>query len=245
MNHTKIEWTDLTWNPTTGCTKISSGCKNCYAESLTKRFEKMWGKFSEIKLHPNRLEFPRTVKRKRIFVDSMSDLFHKDIPFEFIDQVHSIIAECPENIFQILTKRIERAKEYYDSRKSFTLENLWLGTSIESQNVVEDRIRHLIQIPTKVRFLSCEPLLEEVDVSIYLNAWGYIDCFPIDWVIAGGESGPGARPVQAEWIRSLRDQCDTARVPFFFKQWGGRNKKESGRKLDGREWNEFPKQVLR
>lgn len=119
MNHTTIEWTDLTWNPTTGCTKISSGCKNCYAESLTKRFEKKWGKFSEVRLHPNRLDFPHTVKGKRIFVDSMSDLFHKDIPFDFIDKVHSVIAECPENIFQILTKRVDRAKEYYDSEKIF------------------------------------------------------------------------------------------------------------------------------
>ncbi|EKR98504.1 phage protein Gp37/Gp68 [Leptospira mayottensis 200901122] len=196
-------------------------------------------------MHPNRLDFPRTMKGKRIFVDSMSDLFHKDIPFDFIDKVHTVIAECPENIFQILTKRIERAKEYYVSRKHFNLENVWLGTSIESQNVVEDRIHHLIHIPTKVRFLSCEPLLEEVDVFFYLNAWGYIDCFPIDWVIAGGESGLRARPVHVEWIRSLRDQCNDARVPFFFKQWGGRNKKESGRKLDGREWNEFPRKVLR
>ncbi|EKO51478.1 DUF5131 family protein [Leptospira kirschneri] len=244
MNNTKIEWTDVTWNPTTGCTKISSGCKNCYAESLTKRFEKNWGKFSEVKLHPKRLDFPRTMKGKRIFVDSMSDLFHDEVPFDFIDQVHSVIAECPDNIFQILTKRIERAKEYYVSRTHFNFENVWLGTSIENQKVVE-RIQHLIQIPTTVRFLSCEPLLEEVDVSIYLNAWGYIDCFPIDWVIAGGESGQRARPVQVEWIRSLRDQCNDARVPFFFKQWGGRNKKKSGRELDGRVWNEFPKEIFR
>ncbi|EMM75342.1 DUF5131 family protein [Leptospira santarosai] len=243
MNHTTIEWTDLTWNPTTGCTKVSSGCKNCYAESLTKRFEKTWGKFSEVRLHPNRLDFPRKVKGKRIFVDSMSDLFHKDIPFDFIDKVHSVISECPENIFQIITKRVDRAKEYYVSRKHFNLKNVWFGTSIENQTVVE-RIQHLIQIPTKVRFLSCEPLLDQIDISVFLNAWGYIDCFPIDWVIAGGESGPGARPIQIEWVRFLRDQCITARVPFFFKQWGGRIKKKAGRELDGREWNEFPNRTL-
>ncbi|UOG33079.1 phage Gp37/Gp68 family protein [Leptospira noguchii] len=244
MNYTKIEWTDSTWNPTTGCSKISNGCKNCYAESLTKRFEKMWGQFSEIKLHSNRLDFPRKVKGKRIFVDSMSDLFHKDVPFDFIDKVHTVITECPENIFQILTKRIDRAKKYYDSRRHFDLKNVWFGTSIENQNVVEERIRHLIQIPSNIRFLSCEPLLEKVDVSIYLNAWRYIDCFPIDWVIVGGESGPGARPIQIEWVRFIRDQCNNARVPFFFKQWGGRKKKEFGRELDGREWNEFPKEVV-
>ncbi|WP_017851984.1 DUF5131 family protein [Leptospira interrogans serovar Szwajizak] len=245
MNQTTIEWTDLTWNPTTGCTKVSAGCKNCYAETLTKRFEKLWGNFSHVRLHPNRLSFPLKFKGKRIFVDSMSDLFHKDVPFEFIDQVHSVIGECPENIFQILTKRIERAKEYYASRKGLSLENVWIGTSIENQSVVEDRLRHLIHIPAKVRFLSCEPLLEEIDISIYLNAWGYIDCFPIDWVIAGGESGPKTRPVQAEWIRFLRDQCKNAKVPFFFKQWGGRNKKETGRELDGKIWNEFPKEIVR
>ncbi|EMO64125.1 phage protein Gp37/Gp68 domain protein [Leptospira borgpetersenii serovar Pomona str. 200901868] len=172
------------------------------------------------------------MKGKRIFVDSMSDLFHDEVPFDFIDQVHSVMAECPDNVFQILTKRTERAKEYYVSRKHFNFENVSLGTSIENQKVVE-RIQHLIQIPTTVRFLSCEPLLEEVDVSIYLNAWGYIDCFPIDWVIAGGESGQRARPVHVEWIRSLRDQCNDARVPFF-----SNNGEDEIRKNPEENWTE-------
>nr|EMN20955.1 phage protein Gp37/Gp68 [Leptospira santarosai serovar Arenal str. MAVJ 401] len=205
----------------------------------------MWGKFSEVKLHPNRLDFPRKVNGKRIFVDSMSDLFHNDIPFDFIDQVHTVIAECPENIFQILTKRVDRAKEYYDSRRHFNLKNVWFGTSIENQTVVNERIRHLIYIPSKIRFLSCEPLLEKIDISTFLHAWVFIDCLPIDWVIVGGESGPGARPIQKDWVRFLRDQCNNANVPFFFKQWGGRKKQKNGRELEGREWNEFPKAVVR
>jgi protein gp37 len=349
MSKSKIEWTEVTWNPTTGCDKVSQGCKNCYAEALHKRLQGMGQKkydhpfLGTVKMHEDALLLPLSWKKSRmIFVNSMSDLFHKDVPFEFIDKVFAVIGLSHIHKFQILTKRPDIMRRYftehyagwkiinackilyellgvevYERLKqnrqfkgvgldgSWPMHNVWLGTSVEDQETATERIPFLIRIPAAVRFLSCEPLLGKIEFSDVtkrsdaVQQLGRKALFGIDWVIAGGESGHGARPMHPYWVRSLRDQCHAAGVPFFFKQWGeflnhalpfrsyqhwvdkaeswlsgwrrdrdlcidvnGKicrqgsdfkdaaypvypmrksGKANSGRSLDGREWNEFPK----
>jgi protein gp37 len=225
---TTIEWTERTWNPVTGCSKVSQGCKHCYAERIADRF---WGDrpFTEVQCHPERLAHPKSIRKSSMFfVNSMSDLFHPDVPEDFIRAVFRIMAECPQHTFQVLTKRSERLADLAADLP--WPDNVWMGVSVEDANVI-DRIDHLRVTPAAVRFLSLEPLigpLEDLDLA------------GMHWVIVGGESGPGARPMKPKWVRSLRRQCRAARVPFFFKQWGGVFKKHSGRELDGRTYDEFP-----
>lgn len=229
-----IEWTEATWNPVTGCTKISPGCRNCYAERMAKRLKAMgqvrYRNEFRLTLQPDVVEVPlRWRKARMIFVNSMSDLFHKDVPAEFIARCFSVMAEASRHTFQVLTKRPERALELAEQLPWPA--NVWLGTSVESADYV-GRIRTLVKIPAAVRFLSVEPLL------------GPIPRLPltgIGWVIVGGESGPGARPMEMAWVRQIRDRCLAYDVPFFFKQWGGVEKKRAGRVLDGRTWNEMPR----
>ncbi len=231
--NSKIEWTESTWNPVTGCRKISAGCKNCYAERMAKRLKAMGKELYrngfEPTLHPEVVERPLRWKKPRIiFVNSMSDLFMKDVPFEFIQTVFDVMNRAERHIFQVLTKRPHIAARYAN-RLSWT-DNIWMGTTIENEKVV-NRIKHLQKIPAKIRFLSVEPLISEIS-ELPLEG--------VDWVIAGGESGPGARPMDAKWVRQIRDECVYYGVPFFFKQWGGVNKKKNGRLLDGRTWDEMP-----
>ena len=294
MGKSKIEWTEETWNPVTGCTKISPGCKNCYAERMAKR---LGGRFGypappyhfDVTLHYDRLNDPLGWKKPRmIFVCSMGDLFHEDIPTSFIQSVFQVMHRAHWHTFQVLTKRAWRMDDL-----SVVLswpENVWAGITVENQRAADVRIPYLLRVPAAVRFLSCEPLLEPLNLSGYLRPvpnCQYIDtddgtctypgkvtpechagvACPLtdtdtwggpNWVNVGGESGPGARPMHPDWVRSIRDQCLSAGVPFFFKQWGayrpaemvvdGRpevqflkvGKKKAGRLLDGREWNEFP-----
>lgn len=295
---TKIEWTDEVWNPVTGCDKVSQGCKNCYAERIAERF---WGerKFTDVQCHPERLDIPlHWRKPRRVFVNSMSDLFHEDVPEEFVDQVFAVMALSAQHTFQCLTKRPERMLEYVNAMvdddlnrisdqacalsnspcavvDDWPLPNVWLGVSVEDQITADERIPLLLQTPAAVHFVSYEPALGPVDFAsdslkgIHDNSGlrrYAIDC--IDWVICGGESGPGARPMRPECARSVRDQCVAADVPFFFKQWGAWlhtdqmtrqqfddtwqcaeysdrhfrrvGKKAAGRRLDRRTWDEFP-----
>lgn len=230
--NTKIEWTEATWNPVTGCTKISEGCRNCYAEKMAKRLQAMGVKRYQngfkLSLHPDLIDVPlRWKKPRKIFVNSMSDLFHPGVPDEFILKVFETMNRAPQHIFQVLTKRPERVVTLAD-RLNWT-SNIWMGTSVESMKVVE-RVHHLRKVPARIRFLSCEPLLG----PLQLNLDG------IHWVIVGGESGPGARPLDGEWVRGIRDQCIRKGVAFFFKQWGGVHKHRTGRILDGRTWDEMP-----
>ncbi|HZG18223.1 MAG TPA: phage Gp37/Gp68 family protein [Candidatus Bathyarchaeia archaeon] len=233
MSKTKIEWTDMTWNPTTGCSKVSAGCKNCYAERMAKRLQAMgnprYVNGFEPQEHPEAFDLPFTWKRpKKVFVNSMSDLFHEAISEQFIEKVFDVMNKTPMHTYQILTKRPERAARLANQ---FTwTDNIWVGTSVENSCVV-NRIDVLRQVPSRVRFLSCEPLLGPLE---------NVNLQDIHWVIAGGESGPGARPMDASWVRLLLHQCQVAKIPFFFKQWGGVMKHRNGRLLDGREWNEFP-----
>ena len=228
-----IEWTESTWNPVTGCTKISPGCAHCYAERMAKRLQAMGqGRYHNgfvLTLQPDVLEVPLRWKRPRmIFVNSMSDLFHKDVPAEFIEECFAVMQRASQHTFQVLTKRPERAAELA-SRLSWP-DNVWMGTTVESADYVP-RIHSLTRIPAAVRFLSIEPLL------------GLIPRLPlkgIHWVIVGGESGPNARPMEASWVLQIRDRCLASEVPFFFKQWGGVNKKKMGRKLQGRTWDGLP-----
>jgi len=228
-----IEWTESTWNPVTGCTKISAGCQNCYAERMARRLKAMrvpaYRQGFSLAVHPGVLDAPRKWKKPRtIFVNSMSDLFHERVPLEFIQQVFAVMNECSQHIFQILTKRPHLAAEY--AQRLTWSENIWMGTTVENA-LVADRVGFLRTIPAAIRFLSVEPLL------------GAIPRLPVsglDWVVVGGESGPGARPMQADWVRQIRDRCGVYGVPFFFKQWGGANKKKNGRLLDGRIWDEMP-----
>jgi protein gp37 len=289
MSNSKIEWTEATWNPTTGCSKVSEGCKNCYAIRMAYRHihnPKIAPKYAgTVGKNGNNINWTgklnlqgddvlhmplRTKKPTTFFVNSMSDLFHPEVPFEFIDKVFAIMALTPQHTYQVLTKRPERMREYFNRHwkaRVMTeldcmgeddkmedacikaavklpfldyLPNVWLGTSVENQKAANDRIPHLLQCPAAVRFLSCEPLLGPVGLMIpvqhdkwtYVNAltgymWdkkqeyhGVIEYPKIHWVIAGGESGPGARPMHPDWVRSLRDQCEFEKVPFFFKQWG-------------------------
>jgi protein gp37 len=234
MNNSKIEWTERTWNPTTGCTKVSPGCKNCYAERMSKRLQLMGKKKYEdgfkVKEHPMSLgEVDKIYWPTKIFVNSMSDLFHQDISLDFIGDVIDTIKYNSDHKFQVLTKRSERIAEI---TQNFDLpQNLWLGVSVELAEY-KFRIDHLKESNAKIKFLSLEPLLGDL---------GVLDLKGIDWVIAGGESGPGARPIESAWVRSIRDQCVKQDVPFFFKQWGGKNKKRTGRHLDGELWGQFPK----
>jgi protein gp37 len=224
--HTAIEWTDSTWNPVTGCTKVSPGCKHCYAERLTERFGRS---FTEVQLHPERLSLPMRWRRpRRIFVNSMSDLFHEQVPEPFIQQIFAVMAEAHWHTFQVLTKRAERLAEV--APRLAWPRNVWQGVSIESGAYVW-RIHHLRRVPAAVRFLSVEPLLGPIR-RLPLDG--------IDWVIVGGESGPRRRPLDPAWVREIRDQCLAAEVPFFFKQWGGPTSKAGGRVLDDRLWDDMP-----
>ena len=233
-----IEWTEATWNPVTGCTKVSAGCKNCYAERMAKRLQAMgvpqYRDGFRLTLQPEMLDVPRRWKQPRkVFVNSMSDLFHPEVPLSFIQQVFEVMNECPQHTFQILTKRPERAAMYSPDLKWSP--NIWMGTSVENMLVVH-RIKDLVRVRAKVRFLSLEPLL------------GPLPRLPltgIHWVIVGGESGPRARPMEKEWVTQIRDRCVAQGVPFFFKQWGGVNKKKTGRRLEGRHWDEMPQRSFR
>lgn len=230
---TAIEWTDATWNPVRGCSKVSPGCKHCYAETFAERFRGVpnhpFEQGFDLRLVPESLELPLKWKRPRkIFVNSMSDLFHEKVPVAFIRKVFAVMERAPQHVFQVLTKRAARMKEV--TAKIDLPTNAWLGVSVESDAYL-DRVTELRATDAAVRFLSIEPLL------------GPIEKLPlkkIDWVIVGGESGPGARPMEKEWARSIRDQCSGAGVPFFFKQWGGVQKRKHGRALDGRTWDEMP-----
>lgn len=237
----KIEWTEQTWNPVSGCTKISPGCKNCYAETMARRLKAMrapgYERGFELSLQPTRLGQPLRRKKQTVwFVNSMSDLFHEGVPDEYIDKVFEVIRATPQHTYQILTKRAERLQDYFSSR--CVPHNVWLGVSVEDQYHGLPRIKFLRTVQASIRFLSIEPLLEDL---------GEIDLSGIHWVIVGGESGPKARPMAAEWARSIRERCEEAGVAFFFKQWGGwgadgrrRSKRANGRLLDGREWDAYP-----
>ena len=293
MNATSIEWSDRVWNPVTGCSKVSEGCRNCYAERISLRFKRSVGPWSaanaakNVILHPERLALPLSWKKPaKVFVNSMSDLFHERVPDEFIDQVFAVMAATPQHAYQVLTKRPERMREYVtglapdghlranllgmdgalnrafdhclDGWHQFNigykgwpwpLPNVWLGTSTEDQRTADERIPHLLNTPAAVRFLSMEPLLGPVRLGSWEPEGCYIDWLRgfdggephvpgLDWIIVGGESGSGARPMDLDWARAIRDQCVAAGVPFFFKQVGHR---AQGRELDGREWSEFPR----
>ncbi len=232
-----IEWTDATWNPVTGCTKISAGCDNCYAERFAERFrgtaDHPFQSGFDLTLRPGRLRQPLQWSRPRmIFVNSMSDLFHKEVPTSFVEQVFETMELAHWHQFQILTKRSSLMRDFLKQRYAHRSPpaHVWLGVSIEDSARLS-RVRHLQQSPAGIRFLSIEPLIGPVGT---LNLGG------IGWVIVGGESGPRSRPMDAEWVREIREQCVAADVPFFFKQWGGFRPKQGGRELDGREWNEFP-----
>ena len=306
MGKTQIEWTDATWNPVTGCTKVSPGCKNCYAERMARRLAGRCGypetpHAFDVTLHYDRLGQPLSWRKPRmIFLPSMGDLFHEDIPLDYIADVFNIMAQCQQHTFQILTKRPVRARavisdlhewNYADTTWTgifpssmtgapFPLPNVWLGVSVENQWTADERIPLLLQIPAAVRFASCEPLLGPVDIAEYLSPWlcteagnreysqGYRPS--LHWVIVGGETGPGARPMHPGWARNIRDQCQAAGTAFFFKQWGewahvpadtrhplpqnlhwwpdrnlmGRvGKKAAGSLLDGVQHNEYPQRA--
>ena len=293
MGETKIEWCATVWNSATGCTPISPGCANCYAARMAKRLAGRCGypkkEPFKVTLHPERLTEPFSWRKpRRVFVSSMGDLFHKDVPMGHILDVLTCATACDQHTFIFLTKRPRRMKEAFEEYKSYlrvsirALKNIWLGVSVENQKAADERIPVLLQTPTAVRFISCEPLLGPVDLSPYISK--------LDWIISGGESGPSARPMHPDWARSIRDQCLRTWTPFFFKQWGawtpklqaerirykgwgtlnidgnwfpdttpwngkqdadsdGREyvmvqvgKKAAGRLLDGREWNEWPRQ---
>ena len=228
-----IEWTESTWNPVTGCTKISPGCKHCYAERMAERLQAMgqrnYRNGFALTLQPHMLALPLQWKKpQRIFVNSMSDLFHEDVPLAYIREVFGVMRRASWHRFQVLTKRAERL-EHLGAQLDWT-DNVWMGVSVES-DAYRERIDHLRKTNARVKFLSLEPLLGPMR-DLNLNG--------IDWVIVGGESGPGARPVDPGWVIGLRDQCRQAQTPFFFKQWGGTNKKRTGRLLDGRTWDEMP-----
>jgi protein gp37 len=236
MAASKIEWTEATWNPVTGCDKISAGCLNCYAERMARRLQAMgqphYSTGFNIALHPESLETPLTWKKPQmVFVNSMSDLFHKNVPDSFILDIFNVMRKAKWHIFQVLTKRSERMENF--ASKLVWPSNVWMGVTIERADYVF-RARHLKNVPAKVRFLSMEPLLGPVRE---------LDLSGIHWVIVGGESGPGARPMEEPWILDIRKQCGEAGVPFFFKQWGGVNKKKAGWNLDGKTYDEWPRQA--
>ncbi|MCW5961405.1 MAG: phage Gp37/Gp68 family protein [Pyrinomonadaceae bacterium] len=240
MKQSKIEWTEATWNPSIGCDKISAGCKHCYAEVMAKRLQAMkspdYENAFKFKIIPDRLETPLRVKKPtKFFVNSMSDLFHEEMPFEFLDKVFETIRKSPRHTYQILTKREKVLESYFQNRT--VPDNVWLGVTVEIKSK-KNRIDVLRDVDAKIRFLSVEPLLESL---------GKIDLTDIHWVIVGGESGHGARPMKPEWAIDIQEQCDEQDVSFFFKQWGAwgedgqrRSKKANGRFLLGKEWNEEP-----
>lgn len=237
MTTTSIEWTEATWNPVTGCTKISPGCKHCYAERMARRLQMMgqrnYTNGFKLTLHEHMLEVPLAWKKPRmIFVNSMSDLFHEEVPTTFIRKVFDSMRRASWHTFQILTKRSDRLRQL-DAKIDWP-PNVWMGVSVESKRYAF-RIEHLRHTHAAVKFLSLEPLLGPLPG---LNLQG------VQWVIVGGESGPGARPIVKEWVTDIRDQCLTAGVFFFFKQWGGINKKRTGRLLDGRTWDDLPKNSI-
>ena len=228
-----IEWTDSTWNPVTGCTKISPGCAHCYAETFAERWRGIPGHPYEqgfnLKIWSQRLEQPLLWKKPRtIFVNSMSDLFHEDVPLSYIQEVFKVMEKANWHRFQVLTKRAERMVEL--APKLSWPENVWMGVSVENRDYLW-RVDHLRKVPANVRFLSIEPLLGPI---------GRFSLKKIDWVIVGGESGPGARPMKEEWVIGIKNQCVKQGVPFFFKQWGGVQKKKWGRVLEGRTWDDIP-----
>jgi protein gp37 len=235
---TKIEWTDATWNPVRGCTKITPGCARCYAETFAERFRGVPGHPYEqgfdLRLVPGKLLEPLTwPHRKRVFVNSMSDLFHDDVPADYVADVARVMAATPWHTYQVLTKRADRMERLLGDELAFAaaLPHVWWGVSVENKKHGLPRIEHLKRTAARVKFLSIEPLLEDL---------GDVDLRGIDWVIVGGESGHGARPVDAAWIRSVRARAEAAGTRFFFKQWGGVRKKEAGRVLDGRTWDDQP-----
>ncbi len=230
----KIEWTESTWNPVTGCTKTSSGCRNCYAERMAKRLRAMgqanYVNGFEVTMHPHALQLPLKWKKPQvIFVNSMSDLFHEDVSLDFIREIFDVMRQASWHTFQILTKRAERLAEV--SPLLDWPDNVWMGVTVENADCAF-RIDYLRNVPAAVRFLSMEPLLSAVED---------MDLNNIDWVIVGGESGPGARPIEKVWVQGILEQCRNANVPFFFKQWGGVNKKKAGRLLDGQVYSEIPR----
>jgi protein gp37 len=245
MSTTTIEWTEKVWNPTTGCDRISAGCDNCYALKMAKRLKGMRsGKYQTdgdprtsgpgfgLAVHPGSLAEPfRWRKPQMVFVNSMSDLFHAKVPLEFIQQVFDVMAATPRHTYQVLTKRARHLRRI--ASKLNWPANVWMGVSVEAEDVLH-RVDELRQVPAAVRFLSCEPLIGPLT---QLNLDG------ISWVITGGESGPGARPIEPDWVREIRDNCVATGTAFFHKQWGGRTPKASGRDLDGRRWSQFPERA--
>lgn len=232
-NHSSIEWTEATWNPVTGCTKISAGCLHCYAETMAKRLQAMgqanYANGFKLTLQPQMLDLPlRWRKPRTIFVNSMSDLFHKNVPTSYIQQVFSIMKRAHWHRFQVLTKRSDRLMQL--SNELDWAENIWMGVSVENEQTLF-RVDNLRQTGAAVKFLSLEPLIGPL---------GHLKLDGIDWVIVGGESGPGARPMDPKWVSQILRVCQKSKVPFFFKQWGGVQKKRAGRLLDGRTWDEFP-----
>ncbi len=233
MATSTIEWTDSTWNPVTGCTKISPGCKNCYAERMAKRLQAMgqpnYRDGFRVSLHEHALALPLKWKKPQtIFVNSMSDVFHEDVPESFIRRIFETMAKAPWHTFQVLTKRAERLETI--GRNLTWPDNVWMGVSVEAKDYLY-RIDHLRNAGARVKFISFEPLLAGL---------GKIDLHGTHWAIVGGESGPRARPIDKAWVLEIRDQCISADVPFFFKQWGGTNKKKTGRLLDNRTWDQVP-----
>jgi protein gp37 len=238
----RIEWTESTWNPVVGCTKLSAGCKHCYAETMARRLQAIGvigyeNGFKEVKTLPFRLNEPLQTKRPTVyFVNSMSDLFHTDVPESFIDRVFDVMRDCPHHTFQVLTKRADRLSDYSLERN--VSDNVWVGVSVENKRHGVPRIAHLQNANAKTKFLSIEPLLEDV---------GELNLAGISWVIVGGESGHGARRMKPQWARNIQKQCALQGTQFFFKQWGAfgedgvlRNKKKNGRLLDGQTWDAMP-----
>ena len=233
MAQSSIEWTEMTWNPVTGCTKISAGCKYCYAEVMSRRLQSMgiekYANAFKLTLHEDALNVPYTWKKQKIvFVNSMSDLFHKDVPLEFIKKVFKVMNENPQHTFQVLTKRADRLLKVHKTLN--WTHNIWMGVSVEDSRVV-NRINLLRKTNARTKFLSCEPLIGELN-NLNLDK--------IDWVIVGGESGRKARHMEEDWVLDIMDQCKESGVAFFFKQWGGTNKKKTGRLLNGRTYDEMP-----
>lgn len=237
MAQSSIEWTEMTWNPTTGCDKVSAGCKFCYAEIMSKRLQAMglekYKDNFEVRIHEDALKIPYTWKNSKVvFVNSMSDLFHKDVPLDFIQKVFKVMNNNPQHVFQVLTKRAERLFDLHTELK--WTHNIWMGVSVENEKV-KDRIDFLRETNARVKFLSLEPLLGPLPK---------LNLEKIDWVIVGGESGHKPRPMDADWVIEIQEQCKEKGVAFFFKQWGGKNKKANGRILNGKTYDEMPEKDL-
>jgi len=258
MTNSKIEWTESTWNPITGCSKISEGCEHCYAEKMVKRFPHIYPNGFKPTFYEKRLSDPLKWKKpRRIFVCSMGDLFHEDVPLEWIAKVFKVMKDCPQHTFLLLTKRPENALKVEEQvSENIYLPNVWIGVTIESSDhLIRGEILHFLRF--KHKFVSLEPLLSRIRIedlfyprTFYYSVpngshWDIIaQASQIEWVIVGGETGPGAREMKSEWVRDIRDKCIENEVPFFFKKWGGARRSENERLLDGREWNEFP-EVMR